>query len=163
MFKLLKSGKNCYYAGISNRGKDIIIENDRCLYVLLLQVKSLKEIASYDLDKNLLPKPNYHQADKFKTEKERLITRDKAWFLQAFSAEKENHADIDAAIEMIWRSLTQTPAVASRLCAAIWNLYKIRPGQVHWLNKACALAVGRNRLDDFSTYLKDAFECLTNQ
>lgn len=152
--------KNCYYAGLSNRGKDIIIENDSGLYVRLLQVKSLKEIASYDLDKNLLPKPNYHKADKFKTEKERLVTRDKAWFLQSFAAEKENHADIDAAIEMIWRSLTQTPAVASRLCAAIWNLYKTRPGQVSLINKACALAVGRNRLDDFSTYLKDAFECL---
>ena len=62
---------------------------------------------------------------------------------------------------MIWQSLTQTLAVASRLCAAMWNLYKNRPGQVHWFNKACASAFVRNRRDDFSTYLKDAFECLT--
>lgn len=95
----------------------------------MLQVKSLKKIVVYDLDKNLLPKTDYHKAAKFKIEKERLITRDKAWFLQAFSAEKENHADIDVAIEMIWRSLTLTPAVASRLCTMIWNLYKNRLGK----------------------------------
>ena len=108
-----------------------------------MHVKNFKEIALYDVDKNLLPTPNYHKDDKFKNEKERLITCDKAWFLQSFAAEKENLADIDAAIEMIWRFLTQTPVVASHLCAAIWNLYKSRLGQVFLINKACVLAVGK--------------------
>ena len=35
--------KNCYYAGLAHCGKDILIKNNRCLYVRLLQVKALRK------------------------------------------------------------------------------------------------------------------------
>ncbi len=152
--------KNFYYAGKLLAGKELLIENLMGKSIRLMDQVTYDEIAVYELDNNRLPPGHYHKAEQFKSEAEKIISRDRTWFENYFSALKNEHSGIDSAVTQIWEKHSQAPAVATRLCNLICNLYEAHPDTLPELNEACAMAAKRGLMGDFKTYLQHAYEIL---
>lgn len=116
--------KNYYYAGLKYAGHRILIENQMGQNLRILREDNFKEIADYELDRNQLPPPHYHKAPQFLNEQDKVLLRQKSWFIDNFSALDGPHEHVLQLIEVIWGNLSQASPVSTRRCNFLWHMYE---------------------------------------
>ena len=149
--------KNFYYAGYKNAGKEVIVVNDQGKRIYLkIDDKNLTPIADYEIDRNVVS-PHYHKAEAFKSEKEKICSRPKEWFISGFNALPQPHSHIITAIEWIFNIFSNSNLVATRLCNQIYNMYCQEPENLDCLDAACNSLVVKNKKTDLKIQLNVAY------
>ena len=152
----LKFDHHFYFVGSSYIGKQVVIENilDETLKIM---DNNYKEIYSYPIDHDKLSSSHYHKPDHMKSEMEKIISRDKQWFIDMFSqfGPKANH--IVEAVNFIFEKLDKATPVATRKCNELYRLYDKNKDKLEVLNLSCDRALQPGNINNFTELVKSFF------
>lgn len=152
----LKFDHHFYFVGPNYIGKQVIVENILG-ETLKIMDNNYKEIYRYPIDHDKLSPAKYHKPDSMKSEKEKIISRDKDWFINEFNQFGYKAFHIIRAIKFIFKNLNQSIPIATRKCNGIYNLYEKNKDKILALNLACKQALVANDIDKIIEQIRDLF------
>ena len=147
-----------YQVGTSYAEKEVTVEDYLGEKLRLFDSKTLDLIGEHTISHDMVTSSKYHKLNSLKTEKEKIVSRDRDWFISAFASFEADDENIPKLINLIFDSLKQSKPVAARICNKLWRYFTNTPGKQDAFKQACRLALTDFDIKKFEDRFKHYFK-----
>ena len=122
-----------YQVGTSYAEKEVTVEDYLGEKLRLFDSKTLDLIGEHTISHDMVTSSKYHKLNSLKTEKEKIVSRDRDWFISAFASFEADDENIPKYIKYLFDKYHQ----ATSLCIigfTIGSVFVLFPGFAHGIS-----------------------------